>query len=262
MKSLQTLASVLVVAALAACGGGGGSSNGNGTVGGGGGGGGGGDPIGQPPQQTLLNGSPQVIEYHGDSTIWGYRTDTTGDRIPEVSQAPAVFAAALPDYHRVENRGRNSTTACDLLRGEGAYSVSNGGQPPQPAWAEHMRNSDATVVIINHGINDLSRSGSSDVGTYRQCLNDLIDIARGADKVVILETPNPVSDTRIELIVSAMREVAEEKNVDLIDQYDALLEDFTADPDAICPDGTHPTEAVYERKGRYAAQRFATFASP
>lgn len=125
-----------------------------------------------------------------------------------------------------------------------------------------MRNSDATVVIINHGINDLSRSGSSDVGTYRQCLNDLIDIARGADKVVILETPNPITDARIELFVDAMRDVASAKGVDIIDQYDHLLADFEADSDAICPDGIHPTEAVYERKGRYAAQRFATFASP
>src|SRR5690606_21796421 len=134
---------------------------------------------------------------------------------PVASRPPEVFQAALPAYHQVQNMGRNGTTACDMLRGEGGYTV----EPPQPAWREHMSNSDATVVIINHGINELRGGGDPNVGAYRECLSDWIDSAREADKVVIRETPNPVSDTRIELIVRAMREVAEEKNVDLIDQY-------------------------------------------
>lgn len=250
LKSLHSFASIIVVAALAACGGG---SDGNGGTNAGNGGGNG---TGNPPQNTtLLNSTPQVIEYHGDSTIWGYMTETSGDQVAEASRAPTAFAAALPGHHQVENLGRNSTTACDLLRGESSYRTD----PPQPGWREHMSNSDATVVIINHGINDVNQGT---VGAYRQCLNEVVDIAQAAGKVVILETPNPVADVRIEEFVEAMRDVANSQGVDLIDQYANLIDEFTANPGEICPDGVHPTEAVYIEKGRYAASRFATFTNP
>ncbi len=250
LKSLHSFASVIVVAALAACGGG---SDGNGGTNAGNGGGNG--PNNPPPSTTLLNSTPQVIEYHGDSTIWGYRTGTSGDRIAEASRAPTAFAAALPSHHQVENLGRNSTTACDLLRGGGVY----GAEPAQPNWREHMSNSEATVVIINHGINDVNQGT---VGDYRQCLNEVVDIAQAEGKVVILETPNPVADERIEEFVEAMRDVANSQGVDLIDQYAHLIADFTANPGEMCPDGVHPTEAVYVEKGRYAASRFITFVNP
>lgn len=241
LKSLSSLASLCVAATLVACGGGGSDSGGNG---------GGNNLGGGAPGVSLLNNTPQVIEYHGDSTIWGYQSETTGEQVPEQFRAPTVFANAIREHHEVRNMGLNQTTACDLLEGTRGYE--------QP-WAQYMADSDATVVIINHGINDI---GAYDVIQYRRCLNQLVDIAQAESKVVILETPNPIGDSRIDEYVAAMRDVADAQGVDLIDQYANLIDEFTANPREVCPDGTHPSEAIYAEKGRYAASQFVTFESP
>jgi hypothetical protein len=55
-----------------------------------------------------------------------------------------------------------------------------------------------------------------------------------------------------------MRNVAAQENVKVIDEY-RYLSDYLAGADVrtICPDGTHPTDAVYAMKGEYAARVFA-----
>ena len=64
-----------------------------------------------------------VIEYYGDSTVWGYQSQT-GERVAK--PAPAVFAENLPDPRRFEvrNEGVNGSTACELLNG------ADGRHPP------------------------------------------------------------------------------------------------------------------------------------
>jgi lysophospholipase L1-like esterase len=261
LKSLSSIGSLLIALTLAACGGGSSDDNSGGGVNNGGSGDGGG---GQLPT-VKLNSSAQVIEYHGDSTVWGYRSGTTGERVE--TPAPAAFEAALPNYHTVENMGMNRSTACDLLEGTGFYATLWEGYT---SWQDHMAASNATVVIINHGINDMSAnpdmSPEAALGRYQGCLNQLVDIVQSNNKVVILETPNPVADAsderRISDYVQVMRNVAEQQGVDLIDQYKELEDEFAADPVAVCPDGVHPSQEVYIDKGQFAATEFATFDQP
>jgi lysophospholipase L1-like esterase len=247
LKSLSLLGPVMVALMLSACGGGGGDTPPATS----GGGGGGNNSGGQEPA-AKLNSKAQVIEYHGDSTVWGYRAETSGERVE--TPAPTAFDNALENRHTVNNMGLNRSTACDLLEGTGGY---------QQNWQDYMAASDATVVIINHGINDMS---SYDTARYRSCLNQLVDIAQSADKIVILETPNPVVDAsdnrRIIDYVETMRDVAEQQGVYLIDQYAELQEEFAANPTEVCPDGVHPSEEVYIEKGQFAAAEFATFDEP
>lgn len=241
MKSLSSLGSVFLVLTIAACGGGGDNSSGND-----------GNGREEPLPAVKLNSSPQVIEYHGDSTVWGYLSGTTGERV--ATPAPTAFGNALPAYHTVENLGLNQSTACDLLEGTGGYTQN---------WREYMAASNASVVIINHGINDMS---AYDTTRYRSCLNQLVDIAQSENKVVILETPNPAVDAgenrRIVDYVETMRSVAQQQEVLLIDQYKELEEEFAANPTEICPDGVHPSQEVYVRKGQFAAAEFAEFDAP
>lgn len=254
LKSLSLLGPVMVALMLGACGGGGGDtlpSTSSGSNAGGSNGG------GQEPA-VKLNSTAQVIEYHGDSTVWGYRSNTDAELVDV--PAPAAFAADLPGYHEVRNMGVNRTTACDLLEGTGPYDVL---WEQYTSWQDHMAVSDATVVIINHGINDMS---AYDTTRYRSCLNQLVDVAQANGKVVILETPNPVADAsdgrQIIDYVEAMREVAEQQGAYLIDQYAQLREEFEANPTEVCPDGVHPSEEVYIQKGQFAAAEFATFDEP
>lgn len=211
------------------------------------------DPVPAPapapaPQIPVAPDAPRVIEYYGDSTIWGYRSNA-GDRV--AVPAPAAFAAALknPARYDVRNEGVSSTTACDLLNGDGRH----------PAWPVQIADSPASHVIVNFAINDEWRH---DLATYKDCLNGLAQGASQHGKIMIFETPNPTRDSGgvgLDVYVRAMKEVAAQRNIPVIDQY-KFLSDYLAgtSPYTICPDGLHPSESVYIMKGEYAASVFAS----
>jgi lysophospholipase L1-like esterase len=192
------------------------------------------------------------IDYYGDSTIWGYESGVgTQVQYPE----PAVFQQSLPQYklptqYTVRNEGVTATTACQLL---------NGTDGKHPAWDTQMTNSDASIVIINHAINDQAYETPAQ---YAACITSLVQKAKQHGKTVILETPNPTTDSGpngLDIWVDAMRNVAAQENIKLIDEYKYLTDYLAgADVHTICPDGTHPTDAVYRMKGEYAARAFAT----
>jgi lysophospholipase L1-like esterase len=186
----------------------------------------------------------QVIEYYGDSTIWGYGSGT-GVRV--ATPAPAAFAAALPVSLKatVINEGVNGSTACQLL---------NGTDGKHPAWDTQMASSKATVIILNHAINDEWIEG---LATYRSCLSTLSQKAKQHGKKVVFETPNPTRDSGangLDVYVNAMKAVAMQEGAPVIDQYKYLSAYLNGQSAyTICPDGLHPTDAVYIMKGKYAA---------
>jgi len=188
-----------------------------------------------------------LIEYYGDSTVWGYRSEVGGQ---VTKPAPAAFAEALPNPAAfiVRNEGVSGTTACQLLNG------TDGKHQP---WASQMAASSAKYVLVNHAIND---EWKYDVATYKGCLRSLAQTAKQYGKQMIFETPNPTRDSGswgLDVYVNAMKEVAAQESVPVIDQY-KYLTDYLAgqSPYTICPDGLHPTDAVYIMKGKYAASAF------
>lgn len=196
---------------------------------------------------------PPIIEYYGDSTVWGYASGTDGTRV--ANPAPAVFANALPArlQYSVRNEGVSGSTACSLLAG------TDGVHQP---WRQQMRQSKATYIILNHAINDQWKSSLDE---YRNCLWSLARIARQSGKHVIFETPNPTRDSGnggLDTYVSTMKAVALLEQVPVIDQY-RYLTDYLQGKSLkeLCPDGLHPSEDVYRMKGEYAARIFADIVS-
>ncbi|WP_420473381.1 SGNH/GDSL hydrolase family protein [Noviherbaspirillum sp. ST9] len=206
-------------------------------------------PVSTPtPVQTTpvtAPATPEVIEYYGDSTVWGYRTNTGGQvSVP----APAAFAAALPNpsAYVVRNEGVSGTTACELL---------NGTDGRHPRWSEQMAASKARYVFVNHGIND---QWKMDLNTYKGCLRSLAQTAKQYGKQMIFETPNPTRDD-VSVMANAMKEVAAQENLPVVDQYTYLRQYLNGQSVfSIVPDGLHPTDAVYILKGKYAAGVFAS----
>ena len=201
------------------------------------------DPASIPLEEGIT-----TIEYHGDSTVWGYRSGS-GARV--ATPAPAAFAAALPSPSRyvVRNKGVNSADACELLSGGNARYAQS--------WETSMAESDADVVIINHAINDQWRMGTDQ---YRSCLNSLANIAKRHGKQVVFETPNPTRDSYpggLDAYANAMKSVAAEHGAPVIDQYAYLMNRLNGNYHnvySIIPDGLHPDEATYILKGQYAAE--------
>lgn len=192
----------------------------------------------------------QVIEYYGDSTIWGYQSQN-GERVAK--PAPAVFAESLPNPGRFEvrNEGVNGSTACELLNG------TDGRHGP---WSEQMAKSKARYVLVNFAIND---QWKHDLDSYAACLRALARVARTHGKQMIFETPNPTRDSgpdSLDVYVDTMRKVALEERVPVIDQYRYLTDRLGGQsPLTLCPDGLHPSDAVYVLKGRFAAKMFAKY---
>lgn len=207
-------------------------------------------PVALPVKQ---HSGPPIIEYYGDSTVWGYASGTDGARV--ANPAPAVFARALPArlQYSVRNEGVSGSTACSLLAG------TDGVHQP---WRNQMRQSKATYVILNHAINDQWKHSLEE---YRNCLWSLARIARQSGKHVIFETPNPTRDSGsggLDTYVSTMRAVALLEQVPVIDQYRYLTDYLQGRKlEELCPDGLHPSEAVYRMKGEYAAQTFVGIVS-
>jgi len=190
----------------------------------------------------------QIVEYYGDSTVWGFKS---GEGEQVAIPAPAAFAEALPASAKldVRNEGVNGSTACDLLKG------ADGKHAP---WPEQMAASKAKYVLVNFAIND---QWKHDVASYKSCLRTLARNAKQHGKQMIFETPNPTRDSGrdgLDVYVNAMKEVAAQESVPVIDQY-KYLTDFLGGQSVytICPDGLHPMEAVYAMKGRYAAKVFS-----
>jgi lysophospholipase L1-like esterase len=199
------------------------------------------------PPGAAAHHSARVIEYYGDSTIWGYNP-AGGGRV--ATPAPAAFARALPAsaHYEVRNEGVNGTTACALFYGR------DGKHAP---WPQQIAASGARFVVISFGIND---EWKYDVNTYKSCLYMLAHTAQQHGKQVIFETPNPTRDSGaggLDVYVDAMRDVADQGDIPVIDQYRNLT-DYLAGraPSTICPDGLHPDQATYIRKGQYAARVF------
>lgn len=238
MKLLNPTLIMSAVVLLAACGGGG---SGDATA----------NPPAQPGNQNPpgnnnppANTAPYVIEYYGDSTVWGWNGAGGEQRV--ATPAPAAFAAALPTSPQnvVRNLGVSGTTACSLRDGTGGHEE----------WTRQMRDSDATHVIVNHAINDQKYYG---VTQYRTCLTELATIARAQGKAVVFETPNPAADPDVADFAAAMRSVASAQGVPVIDQHAYLLGQLgNRDLSEFVPDGEHPNQQTYIMKGQYAAQRF------
>lgn len=228
-----TLPSVLIAFSLTACGGGGGSDNT--TL----------PPTQSPGTSQTLSSVPQVIEMYGDSTIRGLQCfDCNGATV--ATPAPLAFEQAVPASPKqtVRNLGVDNQTACDLANNN---------------WAGTMATSDATVVIVNHGINDSRSDVGESIADYKTCLTGIARTAKSAGKRIIFETPNPVANDTIDDYVAAMKEVANQEGLSVIDQYAKLMQDLAGgDVRTLMPDGTHPSQEIYIRKGQYAASVYVT----
>lgn len=251
LKKIMYSAIIFSALGLAACGGGGGggSADGGGSgIDGRNSGTGGGS---QNPDVVVpkLVSSPQTIDYYGDSTIFGWRTSAS-DQV--ATTAPEAFDAALPNssMHTVTNRGLSGQTACELLNGINL----------ERNWAAEMDQSSATVVILNHGINDAVSGNSVPVQQYASCLTDLARMAKERGKRVVFETPNPIAeDANLAPYVQTMRDVASAESLSLIDQHNYLNQKYAGDANVITRDGLHPRDEIYIEKGQYAASVFDDF---
>jgi lysophospholipase L1-like esterase len=203
---------------------------------------------------ALFRDTPLAIEYYGASSVWGASSGNAA-RQSAITE-PQAFQAAIAEkfpHAKVSNHGINGTTARDWLYG---------GDAVGPSWDARMKASRADIVIVQLGVND---SNSYPVETYVHALEGLVRRTHAAGKLIILETPGPVDNPGLAPYAQAMIELAGKLRVPLIDQYSYWTAWMAANRVRIrtlVPDGTHPSDAWYIEKGKYAARVFNALQAP
>lgn len=201
--------------ALAACGGGGGESP---------------SPVAaveQPAPAPVAK--PVRIEMYGDSTTVGWDFEGKGE--------PYSLQALVPKNVTVVNEGVNGMSAVNLLNGTAGKHLP---------WVQQIANSQADIVTINFGMNDVITTPLTDYDVY---MRKLVDIALQAGKKVLLQQPNPTcAPPRMALVnyVRVVDQIAQDKGVPIVRQFDLL----SAMPNwqSLMTDCIHPDKDKYPIK--------------
>jgi len=198
-------------------------------------------PVAPPATATVY------VDYFGDSTAHG----DIGGTPYQVAQRPSnVMDANLPTNYVVRNEAVGGASIIELLNGTDGVHAD---------WRTTVSKTAAKYILMNYAIND-SYETFTTPATYKANYAKAIDIARAYGKIVILQTSNPTNnDAKTQTYVTAMKQVAAEKGVAVIDQYTYLKQYMAANNLGvyqITNDGVHPTQATYLLEGQYAARRF------
>jgi lysophospholipase L1-like esterase len=207
---------------------------------------GGADDASTPAVAACVPHDPVVIQLFGDSTQAGYTTTLDGTSVI-VAHNPAdelqAYFTGLYGAGKVivSSRAVGGTTAKELVAGTDHLNAP---------WPGSVM---ADIVVVNHGINDLTHDGAvleldpdgypkhvtilpEGLSSYRAALATLAK----APAVVIFETPNAVKVYDIAPYAQMMRDVAAEQGLAVADTYA-----FTVDKTDQLSDWAHPTDALY-----------------
>lgn len=208
-----------------------------------GGGGGGSSPV----PVTLAAPAPiktVLVDAEGDSTMCGFRiTNGVGTCLYNVSP-PTVMQGLLQKQFgptvTVENNGVPGTTITQNLNGSLYNGVSTA------PLATRLSSDSAQIVIENFGINDYAKST---LDIFRRDLNTWITTVQAMGKIPVLEEPNPLGyPNNLSVFVAVIDEVAQERNVALIQQYAYIM--TLPNWQGMLTDGVHPGDQLYAIKAQ------------
>lgn len=193
---------------------------------------------------------PQIavtIDAEGDSTMFGLET-VNGQFVQAASPPPVLVQAALRSLFgpgiTVNGYGSPGANLRVELQGTDNYATP---------LRDRLALSRAQIVIENFGINDAWLPAEE----YRSNLRQFVDTVRASGKLPVLEEPNPVCaghDT-LDQLVGILNEVAREKAVPLVKQYDAIR--ALPNWQAMLPDCVHPDDKLYAFKAAREAEVLA-----
>jgi hypothetical protein len=147
-------------------------------------------------------------------------------------------------------RGTFSTTRT-------CFSLLN-GVTSEHNWWQEMAGSNATVVVINLGLQDALAGW--DTAYFKDCLTDLLTIAQGYGKIVVIETPNPVTafgDDRLSNYAAEAIDVALQHGAFVIDQATYIFQYFPDWRSHLGSDGMHPDDSLYIYRATVAVMTLA-----
>jgi lysophospholipase L1-like esterase len=201
--------------------------------------GGGGEPLAAVSTQAAAPlQSAIAIDAEGDSTMFGLET-VNGQFVQSASPPPVLVQARLRALFgpglAVNGYGSPGANLRVELRGTDNYTTS---------LKQRLAASRARIVIENFGINDAFLPADE----YRRNLAEFVDTVRASGKLPVLEEPNPVcvGHETLDQLVAILNQVAREKAVPLVRQYDAIK--ALPNWQSLLTDCVHPGDELYAVK--------------
>lgn len=199
-------------------------------------------------KNSLEDGGTVNIACFGDSTMWG--STSLNSTVQNTVNPPAILQRTLDLLY---GSGK-ATVTNNAIAGTALFSMLAGTDGSGSTFEAKMQTSTANIVYCNHAQNDCN-SLLRTVLQYKADLVTFVNICRKYGKVPVLVTPNLTvvldgiteqTSKRLPAFVDAMREVAKEMGVDLVDNYYYTVKTsrYIRWYD-IVPDGVHPGTDVY-----------------
>jgi acyl-CoA thioesterase-1 len=179
-----------------------------------------------------------VIDAEGDSTMFGLET-VNGQFVQSAAPPPVLVQTRLRELFgagvTVNGYGSPGANLRVELRGTDNYATP---------LKERLAVSRASIVIENFGINDAFLPADE----YRSNLRQFVDAVRASGKLPVLEEPNPVcvGHETLDELVGILNDVAREKAVPLVQQYEAIK--ALPNWQALLTDCVHPGDQLYAIK--------------
>lgn len=195
-----------------------------------------------------------VIAAYGDSTTAGV-TSSGGRNVISKENEMTYLQQMLQEKYgpdiRIENHGSPGAQVSELINAK-------------ESWEQRMAQSDASIILINYGINDAHvfsgknhSHGAESPQDFNRILTDLVKTAKAHGKQVVLQQPNPLcgraEQWNVWPYVYQINAVAREQQVPVVRQYELIKQQKTWNSQ-MSPDCIHPTKDLYQLK---AQQTFA-----
>lgn len=169
--------------------------------------------------EKMKSGKEVVILAIGDSITWAKHY--VGEKGPKEN-----LRDITPSYTQIlQNQLRikfNNQKIYVEVAGSGGYAA----QDALPIFRDVIGSDNFDLVIIQFGHND--RDHGFSVDEYISAIKEMIEMLKQRGAEVILLTPNLVRDEEIDRrsqpFIKALRELAKEERVGLVDIYDAFVE--------------------------------------
>jgi lysophospholipase L1-like esterase len=180
-----------------------------------------------------------LIEQYGDSTTAGLTTIDGKVQVAPMSGVDQIYLKLNNRFGAqaaIANKGISQTCAINLLDGDATT----------PKWAERVKESKASIVTFNYGLNQCDRTAEQFVGDLQQ----LVDITLAAGKQPVLIEPNPSTKREhaiLDQYVGAMNLVAEQRKIPIIQHF--KIWNQLPDWQGMLSDGVHPNALGYAFKG-------------
>lgn len=186
----------------------------------------------------------KIIEYHGDSTVYG-TSMVGGVYVNQVAFPVPVVLQGMIDarcgvgMHTVVNKGIGGSSGRSALT-TGIYAGQTFGQ--------YMQTSPADIVIANWQINDVFIPNNSQwLAAYDH--TQASRIVKSLGKIYIAETAQPLNysaghNSLVQAYASALVIVGGIENYSVIDQWNGINIGFPY-WNYHLPDGIHPAQSIY-----------------